>query len=189
MMQPAGAGTGPSIVRVPAIESNQPGAGLSIFEFVLTGFTLVLALVITRLLGGLRWVWYARGVDWTYLSFAYNLLVGPGILFFTASVLVPDNPRRIRDWRAHYFRTRKMFFGAFGVLVAVLVLGSFVYTGTPLLHFTRLIQLAALAVCAIGYVSTRHSVHATIAVLLSVLMIVLVVYSETAGGLRAGEGP
>lgn len=181
---------------------------MSIFEFVLTGFTLVLALVVTRLLGGLRWtmdrdrgywvhsllvilmlvltsliwwgLWYARDTQWTYVSFAYNLLIGPGILYFAATVLVPDNPRRIRDWRTHYYRSHKMFYGAFAVLVALIVAGSVLYTGTPLWHFTRVLQAIALALCAVGYFSERHRVHAVLALLLTCVVIAAAVYAELA---------
>jgi len=179
---------------------------MSIFEFVLTGLTLVLALVVTRLLGGLRWVfdpqrrywihgllvllmlvltsliwwglWYARDVQWTYLSFAYNLLIGPSILYFTTSLLVPDNPRRVRSWRDHYYRIHRPFFGAFATLVIIMFLGSIFYTGTPLWHFTRIIQGVTLATCIAGFLSNRHQVHATIASILSIAVIIAVVYTQ-----------
>lgn len=181
---------------------------MSIFEFVLTGVTLVLALVVTRLLGGLRWaldrrraywvhsllvlvmltlttliwwgLWYVRDTDWTYLSFAYNLLVGPGILYFATTVLVPDNPRRVRSWREHYYKVRQMFYGSFAMVVVLLVLGSVLYAQTPLWHFTRLLQAMALGICAIGYYSDQHRVHAALAVLLAALVVAAAGYSEYA---------
>ncbi len=181
---------------------------MSIFEFVLTGLTLVLALVITRLLGGLRWIfdpqrrywvhalmvlqmlvltsliwwglWYARDVQWTYLSFAYNLLIGPGTLYFTATLLVPDNPRRVRSWREHYYKIHRPFFGAFAALVLIIFAGSLVYTNTPLWHFTRVIQAVALITCVFGYLSTQHRVHVVIVSILAVAITVAVVFSELA---------
>ena len=116
---------------------------MSIFEFVLTGLTLVLALVLTRLLGALRWVfhsdrrywvhallvcnllllctliwwglWYLRDAEWGYLAFTYNLLVGPGIFFVLAATLVPDVPRRVRDWEGYYYRIHRLFWGTMAV--------------------------------------------------------------------------
>ena len=181
---------------------------MSLFEFVLTGFTLVLALAVTRLLGGLRYVldrqrrywvhsllvvallllasliwwglWYARNSEWTYLAFAYNLLIGPGILYFASTLLVPENPRRIRDWREYYYRFHRLFYGAFAVLVVLLFLGSFLFTATPLMHPTRLLQAAALALCLVGVSSDRHSVHGTLSVLLLALIVCAAGYSEWA---------
>lgn len=179
---------------------------MSIFEFVLTGFTLVLALVITRLLGGLRWaldpgrgywvhsllviamlvltsliwwgLWYARNTQWTYIAFTYNLLIGPGMLYFTSAVLVPDNPRRVRDWRAHYYKVHRMFYGAFVLLVLLLFMGSVLFTGTPLWHVTRILQAGALILCAIGMASSHHSTHATLAVLLSLIIVASMIYAQ-----------
>ena len=179
---------------------------MSLFEFVLTGFTLVLALAVTRLLGGMRYVldrdrrywvhsllvivllllasliwwglWYARNTQWTYLAFAYNLLIGPGILYFASTLLVPENPRRIRNWREYYYRFHRLFYGAFGVLVLLLFAGSILFTGTPLLHFTRVLQAVALAICLIGATSDRHAVHGTLAILLLLLILAAAAYSE-----------
>ncbi|MEM1434009.1 MAG: hypothetical protein AAGG11_08155 [Pseudomonadota bacterium] len=179
---------------------------MTIFEFVLTGFTLVLALAVTRLLGGLRyamdrrrgyWVhcllviamlfltsliwwglWYSRKSDWTYVAFAYNLLIGPGMLYFTTTLLIPDNPRRVRSWREHYFRYHKLFYGAFALLTIMLFAGSLLFTETPLLHFTRILQAASLALCIIGIRSDHHVVHATLAVLICGIIGVAAVYSE-----------
>lgn len=181
---------------------------MTIFEFVLTGFTLVLALAVTRLLGGLRyamdqkrgyWVhcllviamlfltsliwwglWYSRNSEWTYVAFAYNLLIGPGILYFTTTLLIPDNPRRVTDWRAHYYRYHKLFYGAFGLLTVLIFVGSLLFTNTPLLHFTRILQAASLALCIIGLRSDRHPVHATLAILISCIIAIAAVYSELA---------
>lgn len=181
---------------------------MSIFEFVLTGFTIVLALVITRLLGGLRWaldpdraywvhavlvismlaltsliwwgLWYSRDTAWSYLAFAYNLLIGPGILYFTATVLVPDNPRRIRSWRDHYYRYHQMFYGAYAIMDILLFMGSLLFAETPLWHFTRVLQGATLLLCIVGIFSRRHWVHGTLAVLLAAMIVIAMVYSEMA---------
>ncbi len=179
---------------------------MSIFEFVLTGFTIVLALVITRLLGGLRWaldperaywvhallvitmlaltsliwwgLWYSRDTQWSYLAFAYNLLIGPGIVYFAATVLIPDNPRRIRSWRDHYYRSHRMFYGAFAIMDVLLFLGSLLFAGTPLWHFTRILQAASMAVCIVGIMSRRHWVHGALACILAAIVVTAMVYSE-----------
>ncbi|MEM7079286.1 MAG: hypothetical protein AAF513_11720 [Pseudomonadota bacterium] len=171
---------------------------MSLFEFVLTGFTLVLALVITRILSGLRWVlaqgrvywvhaafviailvltslvwwglWYQRDNEWTYLSFAYNLLIGPGIMFFLAAVLVPEIPRRVRDWRAYYFSVRRLMFGTLVGFVVAVFAGSVLITGTPLWHPSQLVLGVAFILSLCGYLTAREVVHGVLAVVMLLLV-------------------
>ena len=181
---------------------------MSIFEFVLTGLTLVLALVLTRLLGSLRWVfhrkrrywvhtllvinllvlctliwwglWYQRDAEWGYIAFAYNLLVGPGIFFVLAATLVPDIPRRVRDWEGYYYRVHRLFWGTMAALVFVMFIGSLAFTGTPLLHPTRIIQAAALVLSLCGMFSARRALHGALALGMAATVIAAVVLSARA---------
>lgn len=185
-------------------------AKISLFEFVLTGFTLVLALVITRVLSGLRWVlaadrsywvhsvyvanlliltslvwwglWYQRDAAWSYLTFAYNLLIGPGIIYFLAVLLVPEVPRRITDWRAYFFSVRKLLYGALLGLVLAIFVGGQMISGTPLLHWTQGLVLAGLALAVVGLWSDRHLVHAVLALIMAVLIVIAVVFVSVADG-------
>ena len=175
---------------------------MSLFEFVLTGFTLVLALVITRILAGLRWVlnlerlywvhavfvisililtslvwwglWYQRDSQWSYVSFAYNLLVGPGIMFYLAVLLVPEIPRRIRDWRVYYYNVRPALYWTFLLFVVALFFGGVFITGVALFDRSQFIMLAGAIVAVVGILSDRHAVHASIAVVLGCLAVVSV---------------
>ena len=158
----------------------------------------MLALVITRLLGGMRWIidvdrvywvhllyvinflvltslvwwalWFQRENSWTYLSFAYNLLVGPGIMYVLAVLLVPEMPRRIKDWRAYFYRIHRLFYGAMLGLVLAAFAGSLLITRTPLFHPTQGVIFLGLFLSVTGLLSKHHNVHAILAVTMSILV-------------------
>lgn len=166
----------------------------------------MLALVITRLLGGMRWIatggrfywvhflyvinllvltslvwwalWFQRETSWSYLSFAYNLLIGPGIMYFLAVLLVPETPRRIKDWRAYFYRVRKIFYGAMLGLVLAAFAGSLLITQTSLFHPTQIVIFLGLFLPLAGLLSERHHVHATLVVIMSVLVAYSVVLAS-----------
>jgi len=154
--------------------------------------------VITRLLGGIRWIiapdrvywvhllyvinllvltslvwwalWFQRETSWTYLSFAYNLLIGPGIMYFLAVLLVPETPRRIKDWRSYFFRIHKLFYGAMLGLVLAAFAGSLLITRTHLFHPTQGVILLGLFLSITGLISKRHNVHAMLTLTMSILI-------------------
>ena len=180
---------------------------------MLTGFTLVLALVITRVLGSLRWVfaqgrfywvhatlvvavlvltslvwwglWYQRDMEWNYLAFAYNLLIGPGIIYYVSVLLVPDTPRRVRDWKAYFFEVRRLIYGALGALTVATFIGSVTIGDTPLAHPSHLITAVGFALALLGFFSAREWVQGGLAVAMSVLIMaaaVLAALSENVNG-------
>lgn len=166
----------------------------------------------TRLLGGLRWVlsaprmywvhalyvinlivltslvwwglWYQRDSDWNYLTFAYNLFIGPGVLYYIGVVLVPEVPRRVRNWRDYFENVRRLFYSALLGLVIATFIGGLLITGTPLLHPSQALILLAAILAVTGLLSTRHAVHGTLAVAMtivvgcSVVLAALAPYSE-----------
>ena len=172
---------------------------MSMFEFVLTGFTLVLALVITRVLAGLRWVfavgriywvhavfvvallvatslvwwslWYQRNNSWTYLPFAFNLLVGPGIMYFLAVLLIPDQPRRISNWRTYFYNIRRLLYGSLVLMILAAFIGALAINGMPLWHPAQFIMAAALALAVTGWRARSHVTHSVLAVCLGVLVL------------------
>ncbi len=118
-------------------------------------------------------LWFQRDTQWTYISFAYNLLIGPGIMYFLAVLLVPEIPRRIKDWRSYFYRVHKLFYGAMLVLVFAAFVGSLLITRTPLFHPTQMVIFLGLSLSVTGLISERHSVH----VILVLTMSALVAYS------------
>jgi len=115
-------------------------------------------------------LWFQRDTTWTYLSFAYNLLIGPGIMYFLAVLLVPETPRRIQDWRSYFYRVHKIFYGAMLGLVVAAFAGSLLITRTPLFHPTQWVFLLGVFLSVTGMISKRHAIHATLVLTMSVLV-------------------
>lgn len=162
--------------------------------------------MITRLLGGLRWtidlhrvywvhllyvvnlliitslvwwsLWFQRNTTWSYLSFAYNLLIGPGIMYFLAVLLVPERPRRIKSWRNYFYRIHKIFYGALLALVLAALAGSLLITQTPLFHPTQGVIFLGLFLSLTGLISKNHTVHAMLALTMSALVVFSVVLAS-----------
>jgi hypothetical protein len=115
-------------------------------------------------------LWFQRETSWTYLSFAFNLLVGPGIMYVLAVLLVPDIPRRIKDWRAYFYRIHRLFYGAMLGLILAAFAGSLLITQTPIFHPTQAVIFVGLFLSVTGLFSKRHGVHAVLAIIMSVLV-------------------
>lgn len=178
---------------------------MSMFEFVLTGFTLVLALVITRILAGLRWIlssdriywvhtthvvclliltsliwwvlWFQRDNTWDYLSFAWNLLIGPGIMYFLAVLLVPDQPRRIRNWRTYFYSIRRLLYGSLLMMVVAAFVGGVLFNHLPGFHPVQLLFAVALALATTGWFATSARIHGALAILIATIVAVAVVFA------------
>ena len=123
-------------------------------------------------------LWFQRDTTWTYLSFAYNLLIGPGIMFFLAVLLVPETPRRIKDWRSYFYLIHKLFYGAMLGLVLAAFAGSLLITQTPLFHPTQGVIFLGLFLSVTGMISNRHNVHAALVLTMSLLIAYSVVLAS-----------
>ena len=160
--------------------------------------------MITRVLSGLRWVlatdrsywvhslyvanlliltslvwwglWYQRDAHWSYLTFAYNLLIGPGIIYYLGVLLVPEIPRRVTDWRAYFYGVRRLLYGALLGMVVAIFVGGQIITDTPLLHWTQSLVLAGLVLAVVGLSSDKHAVHATLVLIMAGLIFTAVVF-------------
>ena len=123
-------------------------------------------------------LWYVRDVAWSYAAFFYNLLVGPGVLYFLATLLVPEYPRRVRDWREYSAGISAQFWATFAVLIVVIFIGSIVIDNTPIVHFTRPIEALGLVAGITGALSRRRSVHAALTVVLTGLVVTAAVFAS-----------
>ena len=165
------------------------------FEFVSVAVSLVYAVVLSRLLGSLPavlapdrryWVhaawalvllglaasnWYAlwriRDSDFTPPLFVL-VLAQPAVMYVRATVLVSQEPGRVSDWKAHYYKTRVPFFaiGALGATTSALVIPMVVGESVD-----RLGTGVALALILLALVSANERVQAGVAVLAVVGML------------------
>jgi len=162
---------------------------MTLFEYLAIAYALVLSLAAVRLLNGLShsmsaarryWVhaswlwlmlfsvlllfwqhWSTHDLEWTFLTFAMNL-AGPGILYFLACTIVPDEAKGIDSWRDHYFAARRQFFGGLCAWALLMVLNTTLLLGVPLVHRSRLIPLGLMLVGVSGLTTDRPAVHAAI---------------------------
>ena len=133
---------------------------MTLFEYLSIAYSLVFSFAALRLVAGLPhavdrkrrsllhlanvgillfgtaavfWAqWSARDVQWTFPLFLIRF-AGPGVLYFLACTLVPDEPSGVGSWEEHYFSVRTKYFGGICAWACIMVINSTVVLGTPLL--------------------------------------------------------
>jgi hypothetical protein len=177
---------------------------MTLFEYLSIAYTLVLSFAAVRLVDGLSnalaadrryWVhaayvglmllatlvvfwthWSAHEVDWTFLTFAISLS-GPGIVYFLACTIMPDEPGAVTSWRDYFFSVRGRFFGGLCAWAVLMFMQTTVVTGVPLLHASRIIPVGLLIFGLSGLATVSPRAHARIvlvAVLVSLVAAVIV---------------
>ena len=173
---------------------------MTLFEYLAIAFSLVFSFCGARLVSGLPhavepsrrywvhlcfvvwqlfitififWVfWSFRSVTWTFPTFAI-VLMSPGLVYFNACTLVPENPSSVESWRVYFYAVRRRYFVGVTCWGLALVAISTVALKMPLLHPGRGIQAATLAVGVTGVVSSSHRVQAALAVFVLVLSVTM----------------
>lgn len=172
---------------------------MTLFEYLAIAFSLVFSFSAVRLVGGLpyalepqrrSWVhvafvfhelmrvaagfwvfWSYREIEWSFPTYLIAL-VGPGIIFYLAAALVPEDPSHVLSWEDHYYEVRRSYFLGILAWTLVVAISTHVLIGLPLLHPFRLTQVA-FAVFAITGATSRsprvHQVLAAIAVALPLI--------------------
>jgi len=178
---------------------------VTLFEYLAIAFGLFYSVAALRILGGLPsafreerryWVhltisfftlmaiassfwtfWSLREATWTYPGFLLALLL-PGMLFYCAAILVPENPEDVDSWRDYYYATHRRLFVGYGIWGLAAAASATVNLGMPLLHPARVIHAIMPVVAAIGAGSSRHRVHAGLAIAMGLMV---VIWGVTAG--------
>jgi hypothetical protein len=114
--------------------------------------------------------WSLREVRWTFPGFALALLV-PGLLYYCAAVLVPENPERIGSWRDHYFAMRRRWYGGFGLWGLAAGLSATVNLDMALSHPARAIHAGAFLIGVAGFSTSSPRVHAVIVAMIGLLLV------------------
>ena len=163
---------------------------MTLFEYLAIAFSLVFSFTSMRLVAGLPhafqasrryWVhsclvicqllvtlvifwtfWSFKGTDWRFPTFMLVLL-NPGLIYFNACTLIPENPSGVESWRDYFMAIKLRYF--IGVLCwqCVVVLNDILILQQPLFHPVRGFQIAWLAVTAVGALSKSHRVLAGVA--------------------------
>lgn len=178
--------------------SNLWGRTVTLFEYLAIAFGLLYSVAALRVLGGLPvaidksrryslhlslifvlllliatsfWTfWSLRDVAWTFQGFLLALLV-PGLLYYCAAVLVPENPEEVLSWRDYYFRAHRRWYTGLGVWGLGAAVSATVNLGMPLHHPARAVHVTSIVVGIVGSVSSNPRVHAAIVTVVTTLMI------------------
>ena len=79
-------------------------------------------------------VWSVRDFrSWTLATFALVLAL-PAFLYIASSALVTDSPATVESWEAHFYEVRRVFFGAYLVVVLCATLRRVVLADGPMLR-------------------------------------------------------
>ncbi len=173
---------------------------MTLFEYLAISFSLVFSFCGARLISGLPhalkpdrrdwihlcfvawqlfitififWVfWSFRDVEWNFPTFVI-VLSSPGIVYYNACTLVPENPSAVDSWHDYFRSVRRRFFigvGCWGLAIATI---STVALEMPLLHPGRAIQVVTITVGLVGALSEDRRVHGGLAVLVLALSVVM----------------
>jgi hypothetical protein len=172
---------------------------MTLFEYLAIAFSLLYSLAALRLLGGLPsalergrrhplhfglclvliflvtisfWVfWSLRVVEWTFAGFLAALAI-PGSLYYSAAVLIPENPADVASWRDYYFDVHASVFTGLALWALAAATSASVNLGMGLVHPARVVHVTALSIGLIGAASSSHRVHAALLSLMGILTVV-----------------
>jgi len=116
--------------------------------------------------------WSFRTVDWNLPKFVL-VLASPGLIYFNACTLIPENPSAVESWRDYYYSVRRRYFFAVCCWILAVAIISTVVIELPLLHPARIAQVALLVAGATGVVSPHERVHAGLVLFFILFFLVL----------------
>jgi hypothetical protein len=99
-----------------------------------------------------------QNVEWTYARFVAMLTI-PGILYFIASMLVPDDPKLMASWQKHYYDRRIQYFSAITCWGVLTLINTTFVLGMAFNHPARGVQLTMVGMGLCGLISDRPVVH------------------------------
>lgn len=180
---------------------------MTLFEYLAIAFSLVLSFSAMRLVAGLPyaaqpdrryWVhlvfvfghllltalafwnlWNFRDATWTLPRFLLILMI-PGLIYFTACALIPEQAAAVDSWRSHYYSVRRRFFSGLLALALVISLGTAAVLDLSWLHPARVAHFLGMAYGLLGASSSNERVHAGLALvtLLATSLLMSTVFLE-----------
>jgi len=173
---------------------------MTLFEYLAIAFSLVLSFAAMRLIAGLSyaaqpgrryWVhlafvlghlcltilvfwnlWNLRDVSWNLPRFVLALAY-PGLVYFTACALIPEQASAVDSWRSYYYSARPRFFIGMAAIVVVVALAGTAVLEPPWLHPVRIPQSLAMGIALLGAFSPSPRVHACLAALVLLMSVVV----------------
>jgi hypothetical protein len=170
---------------------ERKGERVSIFEYLAIAYSLVFSFAAMRLVAGLPhavapgrrynvhlshvflilfstatlfWgFWSFRELEWNLLRFM-SLLAGPGMLYFLACTLIPDEPSSVGSWHHYFYSVRRQYFFGLCLWSLLQTANTTFLLEMPVFHPFRLVQLFILTMGIAGFVSGSPAVHRIIAI-------------------------
>ncbi len=168
---------------------------MSQIELVMTGYSIIIAMCLARLLDGIRpslavdrrywvhaaWVfnklinsvlffwatWYFLDEQMNFAEFVL-VLAPPSLVYFQCDALLSKNPDAVVDWRQHFFANRKQFFAANFLLGPLVLLQLHVIAELPFPSTVSALMGLLMLMSVLGFFATSHrwqAVIATVAIL------------------------
>jgi hypothetical protein len=171
---------------------------MTLFEYLATASSLLYSVAALRILGGIPssaapqrryalhlaltfnslllivlsfWTfWSYRDVAWTFRGFAVALLL-PGLLYYCAAVLVPENPEHVLSWREHFCAVRRRWFIGFALWGIAAGTSATINLGMPFAHRARSVHIGAVLLGLAGVTLSKPVYQALIATVIAVLLV------------------
>ena len=173
---------------------------MTLFEYLAIAFSLLFSFSAMRIVGGLPhathgsgryWIhlcfacfqllltvlifwlfWTFRNVAWTLPTFLL-VLTSPGLLYYNACTLIPENPAAVESWHDYYYFVRRRYFIGLSCWVLAIITISTIVLDLPLLHPLRVGHVALLSAGVVGAVSANPRVHANLVVFVLALLLII----------------
>jgi len=164
---------------------------MSQVEMIMTGYSIIVALCLARLLDGIRPAWQADRRYWVHYLWIINkminvlviywatwyflgeklnlaqfflVLVPPSLVYLQCDALLSKSPDTVEDWRTHFYANRRFFFFT-NFLLSPFILGQLILTGNEFPN-TVYILLGFLAVMSLlGTFFSNPRLHAALAII------------------------
>jgi hypothetical protein len=150
---------------------------MSLFEYLSIAFSLVFSFAAIRLVAGLPhalvstqryyvhlshvflvlfatitlfWAfWSLRDLEWNFFRFLLSL-AGPGLMYFLACTLIPDEPSSVNSWHRYFYDVRRRYFVGLCLLSVCQMTNATVLLEMPLFHPFRVVHVFIFTIGAVG---------------------------------------
>jgi hypothetical protein len=164
---------------------------MTLFEYLSIAYSLVFSFAAIRLVAGLPHVvgssrryyvhishvflvlfatvtlfwgfWSFRDLQWNLFRFI-SLLAGPGVVYFLACTLIPDQPSAVGSWQGYFYSVRRQYFIGLCFWSLLQMMNTTILLKLPLLHPFRVVQLLLLAMGVVGATTDNPTIQRIIAI-------------------------
>jgi len=164
---------------------------MSQIEMIMTGYSIIVALCLARLLDGLRPAWQAEKRYWVHYLWIINKMINvlvlywatwyfledelnlaqyflvlapPSLVYLQCEALLSKSPDTVDDWRVHYYSNRRFFFFA-NFLLSPFILAQLLLTGNEFPNAVYLLLGLLALMSLLGTFFSNPRLHAALAII------------------------